>query len=93
MAIAFIRELLRAGLSVPGDVSVAGFDGIDEGERCFPSLTTVAQPMRQLGAAACKALLERIAEPPPPTAVTVEYAMELVARESTAAPAGANKRR
>lgn len=86
MAIAFIRELLRAGVKVPEDVSVAGFDGIDEGERCYPSLTTAAQPMHRLGAGACKALLERIEADSPEPGVTVEYAMDLVVRESTAAP-------
>jgi DNA-binding LacI/PurR family transcriptional regulator len=85
MAIAFICEMLRAGLRVPADVSVAGFDGIEEGERCFPTLTTVAQPMHRLGVAACSALLERIKQPVQDQGVSAEFPMLLVRRESTAA--------
>jgi LacI family transcriptional regulator len=94
MALAFLRELLRAGLSVPDDVSVGGFDGVDEGARFWPSLTTVTQPMHTLGASACRALLERVENPQIDEAMTVEYPMELVVRESTGkAPGRARKRK
>ncbi len=94
LALAFLRELLRAGLRVPEDVSVAGFDGVDEGARFWPSLTTVVQPMHTLGSSACRALLERIDNPQLDEALTVEYPMELVIRESTGkGPAGRNKKR
>jgi DNA-binding LacI/PurR family transcriptional regulator len=86
MAIAFICEMLRAGMRVPADVSVAGFDGIDEGERCWPSLTTVAQPMNRLGAAACRGLLDRIEDPALDPRISAEFPMLLVERESTAPP-------
>jgi LacI family transcriptional regulator len=89
-----LRELLRAGLRVPDDVSVAGFDGVDEGARFWPSLTTVVQPMHTLGSSACRALLERIDNPQLDEALTVEYPMELVVRESTGkGPAARNKKR
>ena len=91
MAIVFICEMLRAGLRVPEDVSVSGFDGIEEGERCFPTLTTVAQPMHRLGAAACRGLLDRIADPTLDPGMTAEFPMVLVERESTAAPESAPK--
>jgi DNA-binding LacI/PurR family transcriptional regulator len=96
MAIAFMREMLRSGVRVPADVSVAGFDGIDEGERCWPALTTVAQPMRRLGASACKALMERIEDPALESGTTTEYPMELIVRESTGPvqpPAASRKKR
>lgn len=94
MALAFLRELLRAGVKVPDDISVGGFDGVDEGERFWPSLTTVSQPMHTLGASACRALLERVENPQTDEAMTVEYPMELVVRESTGrAPARAKKRK
>lgn len=83
MAIAFICEMLRAGVRVPAEVSVAGFDGIEEGERCWPTLTTVAQPMQRLGAAACKGLLERIDDPTLDDGVSAEFPMQLIVREST----------
>ncbi|HET9952957.1 MAG TPA: LacI family DNA-binding transcriptional regulator [Polyangiaceae bacterium] len=91
MAIAFTSELLRAGLRVPGDVSVAGFDGIEEGERCFPTLTTVAQPMHRLGVAACSALLERVQDPARDPGVTAEFPMALLQRESTGPFDGARR--
>jgi LacI family transcriptional regulator len=83
MAIAFICEMLRAGVQVPADVSVAGFDGVEEGERCFPKLTTVAQPMHRLGVAACSALLERIKHPAQDQGLSTEFPMRLLRREST----------
>jgi DNA-binding LacI/PurR family transcriptional regulator len=46
------------GLAVPGDVSVVGFDGVPEGARCFPALTTVAQPIREMGHLAVRTILE-----------------------------------
>lgn len=55
--IAIIKEL---GGSVPGDVSVAGFDGIRYGAFMSPSLTTVEAPGYQIGKAACHLLLEQI---------------------------------
>jgi len=94
MALAFLRELLRAGLRVPEEVSVGGFDGVDEGARFWPSLTTVLQPMHTLGSSACRALLDRIENPQTDEAMTVEYPMELVIRESTGrVPARAKKRK
>jgi LacI family transcriptional regulator len=94
MALAFLRELLRGGLNVPQDVSVGAFDGIEEGERFWPSLTTVSQPMHTLGVSACRALLERIENPQTDEAMTVEYPMELVVRESTGrSPTRGKKRR
>jgi len=86
MAITFISEMLKAGLRVPSDVSVTGFDGIDEGERCWPSLTTVAQPMHQLGAAACRGLLDRIEAHPFDSGGSADFPMLFVERESTAPP-------
>lgn len=93
MAIAFICEMLRAGLRVPADVSVGGFDGVEEGERCFPTLTTVAQPMHRLGVAACSALLERIENPAQDQGISAEFPMQLVRRESTGPLPGATPRR
>ncbi len=83
MAVSFMRELLRASVRIPDDVSVAGFDNVGEAERFWPGLTTVAQPMQLLGSAACKALLERIEKPEQDVVMTIEYPMELVVREST----------
>ncbi len=41
--------LSAQGISVPGDVSIVGFDGVPEGEVSEPPLTTIAQPMAEMG--------------------------------------------
>ncbi len=61
MAIAFMKTVLTAGLKVPDDVSIVGFDGIDYAKFVEPTLTTVHQPRQELGRAGARALLEEIA--------------------------------
>src|SRR6185503_19633595 len=93
-AIGAVRAFLDAGLRVPEDVSVVGFDDIQSAAYHNPSLTTVRQPLREMGALAARLLLERIAggETKHPAFVTVEP--QLVVRGSTApARREARKRR
>ena len=45
------------GISVPGDVSIVGFDGVPEGEVSEPPLTTIAQPMAEMGRRAVETIL------------------------------------
>jgi LacI family transcriptional regulator len=59
-AIGVMAALQQAGLSVPGDVAVTGFDGIRLGRHLQPSLTTVVQPMTALGDTAVAMLNDRI---------------------------------
>ena len=61
-AIGAIRALKDAGLSVPGDVSVVGFDDILSAAYATPSLTTVRQPLTEMGRRGAQVLLERIAD-------------------------------
>lgn len=61
MAIGFMRGLRAAGLDVPQDVSVAGFDGIMFTDYCEPPLTTVKQPIQPMGEAAAELLIRAIA--------------------------------
>ena len=61
-AIGAIRALKDAGLSVPGDVSVVGFDDIQSAAYSTPSLTTVRQPLLEMGQRGAQVLLERIAQ-------------------------------
>ena len=85
MAIGAMRELLAAGIRVPADVAVTGFDDIHLGAMLTPPLTTVHQPMRMLGERACTLLLERIADPA--LARRVErLPTELIVRESCGCP-------
>lgn len=62
-AIGAIRALLDAGLRVPEDVSVVGFDDIQSAAYYNPRLTTVRQPLREMGRIGARVLLERITTP------------------------------
>ena len=55
-----LEALKTAGLSVPGDVSVVGFDGTELGAHTLPALTSVAVPLEQIGQVAARSLIERI---------------------------------
>ncbi|WP_181704973.1 LacI family DNA-binding transcriptional regulator [Chthonobacter rhizosphaerae] len=85
MALAFIRRVAEAGVRVPGDVSVVGFDGIEVGDYCAPRLTTIRQPSRDMGREAARLLVAAIrGEPSPPGARVL--GAELKVAESTGAP-------
>jgi LacI family transcriptional regulator len=62
-AIGVLASLQSAGLRLPGDIAVTGFDGVALGEHLRPTLTTVVQPMRRLGETAARLLEERVADP------------------------------
>jgi LacI family transcriptional regulator len=85
MAIGAMRELQAAGIRVPADMAVAGFDDIHLGALLTPPLTTVRQPMRMLGDRACSRLLERIADPDLPRSAE-RLPTELIVRESCGCP-------
>ncbi len=59
-ALAAMEVAQQMGLSVPGDLSVMGFDDIPEAGLASPALTTVRQPLQEMGAAAMRMLLDRI---------------------------------
>jgi DNA-binding LacI/PurR family transcriptional regulator len=84
-AMGAIRALRDAGVSVPHQVSVVGFDDIVSAAYHVPGLTTVRQPLRTMGKTAAETVLRNIfrrdASPP---AKQVMVAPELVIRESTA---------
>lgn len=61
LAIGAIKAFRRAGMRVPDDVAVVGFDDIPIAEVFEPALTTIAQPMQALGAVAVELLLSRLA--------------------------------
>lgn len=58
IALVALKWLAARGLSVPGDVSVVGFDGVPEGARSEPPLTTIAQPIAEIGRRAVAAILQ-----------------------------------
>jgi LacI family transcriptional regulator len=87
MAIGVLQALGGAGLRVPDDMAVVGFDDIFPGSLCDPPLTTVHQPMRLLGERACTRLLERITKPHLRPKVDL-LPTELVLRSSCGCPPG-----
>ena len=66
MAIGALSALRAARLRVPADVAVTGFDDISAARHLRPALTTVRQPMRELGERAVRLLHARIADPDAP---------------------------
>ena len=63
MAVGATRAIAEAGLSVPDDVAVMGFDGLSVHTRNYPGLSTLQQSIPNLGRTAVELLLKRIAEP------------------------------
>ena len=82
MALGILDVLVPAGIRVPDDVIVTGFDGIEESRLSTPRLTTVRQPMEELGRAAVRAMLERLDEPER-APITRRLPVEVLLREST----------
>ena len=75
----------RAGLRIPDDLSVVGFDDISYAAWCGPPLTTVHQPLADMGATAARTLVT-LAAGNQPKHPRVELTTHLVIRESTAPP-------
>ena len=67
MAAGVVNALRRANLQVPDDVSVIGFDNSLQAIMMYPSITTIAQPIAELGRVSISLLLERIKNPTAPT--------------------------
>lgn len=60
MAIGAVKGLLQRGMKIPDDIVVCGFDGIELTTMIEPEITTVAQPIYQMGALAVDALMRRM---------------------------------
>jgi DNA-binding LacI/PurR family transcriptional regulator len=85
MALGAISEAQHRGLVVPRDLSVVGFDDIPLASYCTPALTTLAQPIPEIAAAAVDGLLAELANDPAPVHSRV-FRPRLVVRDSTAPP-------
>ncbi|MBC7725359.1 MAG: LacI family DNA-binding transcriptional regulator [Burkholderiaceae bacterium] len=85
IAIGVIAEAHRRGIRIPEDLSIVGFDGTQLGEQTVPRLTSVAQPLFEMGAAALRSVL-RLSRGEPIDSIHVELATRLVVRDSTAPP-------
>ncbi|MGA6227691.1 LacI family DNA-binding transcriptional regulator [Streptomyces umbrinus] len=82
MAAGALAELRRQGRSVPGDVSVVGFDDSIIARHSNPPLTSVRQPIEEIGNTIARILLEEISNPEEPRQHVV-LPTELVVRESS----------
>ncbi|HVT92794.1 MAG TPA: LacI family DNA-binding transcriptional regulator [Bryobacteraceae bacterium] len=90
-ALGAYAELRAAGLSAPGDISITGFDDLFFAPYLQPPLTTVRQPMHEMGRSAMTLLLELLAQNGDGAGElerNVKMSGELVVRKSTAPPGG-----
>ena len=82
VAVGVLQAAAERGLRVPEDLSVVGFDDIDVSRATTPTLTTVRQPLQELGRLAVTALV-RVLEGHQTEALHIELATQLVVRDST----------
>jgi LacI family transcriptional regulator len=89
MAMGAMRAARENGLTVGRDLSVVGFDDIPLAEHAHPPLTTVRQPVYEIGRQVCRMLVQILAgEPPHVEARQVLFEPELVIRDSCGPPLG-----
>ncbi|MCX4964578.1 LacI family DNA-binding transcriptional regulator [Streptomyces sp. NPDC079020] len=81
MAVGALQALERRGVRVPRDIAVTGFDGIPLSRMVRPPLTTVRQPIRQLGEQAVELLVQRLADRDRPP-VSLELPVSMARRAS-----------
>lgn len=87
LAFGAMRALRAAGIAVPKDLSLMGFDGVGLGELHSPSLSTVTIPLEEFGAAAFELLERRVnAQKPNTAARRLELGCSVTERESVATP-------
>jgi LacI family gluconate utilization system Gnt-I transcriptional repressor len=63
LAVGALLECRRQGVQVPGDLAIAGFNGLEIGQELFPRLTTVLTPRYRIGQIAAESILARLADP------------------------------
>ncbi|WP_194396667.1 LacI family DNA-binding transcriptional regulator [Microbacterium atlanticum] len=84
-AVGVLHAAAALGLSVPGDLSVVGYDDLAIAELAHPRLTTIHQPLREMAEQATRLVLQLL-DGPRPEVTRVELATSLVIRDSTAPP-------
>lgn len=85
MALGVLRAAADMGLSVPGDLSIMGYDNLETTDYTSPRLTTISQPIHEMAHAAVQSLqgqMQGVSGPPE----TLTYPVKLIVRESTGAP-------
>ena len=86
VAFGVIRAILEAGLSVPGDISVVGFDNVEVSVISHPPLTTVHQPKYEMGRAAVDMIVQCASEPGTHLPEHRTLGVKLMERDSCAPP-------
>jgi len=82
LAAGAMAAIQQAGLRIPQDIAVVGFDGSELASMVSPPLTTLAQPSKEIGRRACELVLQKIARPDaPPQCVIMQG--ELLVRASS----------
>ncbi|BDP43547.1 LacI family transcriptional regulator (plasmid) [Deinococcus aetherius] len=89
-AFGVLRAAERLGVRVPGDLSLVGFDDVTSSALTTPALTTVRQPLQEMGAAAVRMLLA-LTRGEPPAEPHLLFPTTLVVRDSTAPPGAATR--
>jgi len=82
-ALAVMKALSDAGINIPDDISIVGFDGLDMSKYLIPSITTIVQPRYEMGFKAMELLLDLIDGKDAPS---IEFKAELLIGGSTAKP-------
>ncbi len=99
MALGVLYVAHNLGIAIPGELAVVGFDGMDEAAQFTPPLTTVVQPLRELGREAVNQLLAAIDEEPQargplrrtlPTQLVIRESAPTPVRERALAGAGSS---
>ena len=96
LALGAIAELQANGPSVPGNVSVVEYDDIPVAQYMTPALTTIRQPMHEVGAQAVKLLVDELAKPSPSARPRRRHQLvdvSLVVRDSVASPTRSEAKR
>ena len=83
MALGAMRAVHEAGLAVPGDIALVGFDDVEEAEYAIPSLTTIAPDKTKIAEAAVDTLLYRINQGYGEPCRLIQPGFRLVVRESS----------
>ena len=86
-AIGILRAAQELGLSVPGDLSIVGYDDVPQGTWVYPALTSVTQRLATMGTMATELLMDLV-EGKKQIATRINLTTELIVRESTAPPRG-----
>ncbi|MBA3709948.1 MAG: substrate-binding domain-containing protein, partial [Planctomycetes bacterium] len=87
LAVGALAAATAHSLSVPGDVSIIGFDDVEFARHARPPLSSVRQPLHEIGSAAASSLIAQI-ETGKAGPTRILLPTSLVLRESTAAPRG-----